>query len=108
MLHIESSNTGNCTHFGDSLCNSLEFLDFSTKRNQHTPVANLQELVDPEMVSCDRLLIQMDYEHAYNLQDNVLYYIAGYIVRKILPKLQCTNCRSELLLNPDNPNSVQM
>ena len=26
----------------------------------------------------------------------------------IPPKLQCANCRSELLLNPNNPNNVQM
>ena len=47
----ESSNTGNCPHFDDALCDWIGLLDLSRKIKQNTPVTNLPDLVDPEMVN---------------------------------------------------------
>lgn len=42
------------------------------------------------------------------LKDNVLYYIAGFIVKKILPNINCTNCRQELLLDLSGPKALKV
>ena len=42
------------------------------------------------------------------LKDNILYYIAGFIVNQLLTKLECVNCRSELLLDPNDKYAFQM
>lgn len=36
-------------------------------------------------------------DNEFNLQDNILYYISGYIIRKIFPKVGCCTCRESLL-----------
>ena len=61
---------------------------------------------DAEMQSAERMMIYMDYQSPNLLKDSVLYYIAGHIVRAILPKLECLKCKKELLLDPDDPNAL--
>ena len=76
---IEPSRTGNCTNFDDALCDSTEYLDFSSKRKEHVPHAtNVQ--YDAEMQSAERMMIYMDYQSPNLLKDSVLDYIAGHIV----------------------------
>lgn len=106
---IQPSNTGNCTNFEDSLCETNGLLDFSWKRrklDQQSPV--LLEDESPDMVNLDTLLIQMDQQHCNILRDNILYYIAGYIVRRLLLKLDCESCHKELLLKMDDPAAMNL
>ena len=41
----------------------------------------------------------LDSELRNELTDSVLYYIAGFIVKSLLQKLECGNHKAELLLN---------
>ena len=102
---IEPSNTGNCTHFGDALCESSGLLDFSWKRSQ--TVIEFQSLTidDPDTVMAEKMLIKNDMHHPNIPRDNVLYYVLGFIVQSLLTKLQCANCKAELLLDPDNSHA---
>lgn len=38
------------------------------------------------------------------LNDNILYYVVGFIVKSILQKLKCTSC-AEMLIFKTNENS---
>ena len=102
---IEPSHTGNCTHFDDALCESNGLLNIASKRNQHiAPVEVFED--DSDTFSCEEMLIQLDQESPNELLDNVLYYIAGYVVRAVMKKLKCTECKSALLLDADNPHAL--
>ena len=83
----------------------------SSKRHQFTPLSSSQTISvedDAEIVNIERMMIQMDNEESDPLLDNELYYISGFIVRSLLPKQTCENCRSELLLDPEDPMALKM
>ena len=75
---IEPSNTGNCTHFQDSLCESNGLLNFTTKRIQYKEVS-IEIVQDSDLASCECMLIELDQESPNELLDNVLYYILGLL-----------------------------
>ena len=56
---IEPSNTGNCTHFKDSLCESNGLLNFITKRNEYKE-ASTEIVQDSDLASCECMLIEHD------------------------------------------------
>ena len=62
---------------------------------------------DLETLQTERMMIAIDHEFPDSLQDNVLYYISGFIVRSLLKQLQCTVCRSELLLYVHDPHALR-
>ena len=47
----------------------------------------------------------MDETSPNDLRDNILYYISGFLVRKMLPNVKCRKCRQELLLDPHDPQA---
>ena len=54
------------------------------------------------------MLIQLDHESPNGLQDNVLYYISGFVIRALISKLKCKECTSELLLDPRDPYALKV
>ena len=54
------------------------------------------------------MLIQLDQESSNALQDNVLYYISGFVVRALTSKLKCKECIGELLLDPRDPHASKV
>ena len=102
---IEPSQTGNCTNFEDTLCEPSGLLNFALKHKQQIPndSYNAPELHD---MAEERLLIHIDDELPNVLKDNILYYSAGFLVQKLLPKIHCKRCRNELLLNPSDPTAL--
>ena len=54
---------------------------------------------DDHLTNTASLMRYLDSELRNELTDNVLYYIAGFIVKSLLQKLECGNCKAELLLN---------
>ena len=58
-----------------------------------------------ENLESERMMIAMDHEFPDCLKDNVLYYIFGFLVRSLLKQLECMICRSELLLDVDDPHA---
>ena len=43
-----------------------------------------------------------------DLLNNILYYISGFIVRLLLPKLQCSIYKEAVLLDPTDPTAFKM
>ena len=103
---IEPSQTGNCTSFEDALCESSGLVDFQTKRKQYHQLEQRQT-EGPEVLEIERMMITTDNEFPDTLQDNILYYISGFIVRSLMKELHCTTCRSELLLDVNDPHALQ-
>ena len=79
---IEPSQTGNCTHFDDALSVSSVLLNISSKRNQQRQEVEVAD--DLNESAYEAMLIQLDQESPNELLDNVLYYIAGFVVRSLL------------------------
>ena len=96
---IEPSKTGNCTNFDDALCESQGLPDFSWKRSQKVP-EQVVEGEDENLLMAERVLFQNDLDNPNLLQDNILYYVAGYLVKSLCARLNCRSCQWELLLDP--------
>ena len=84
-MSIEPSQTGNPTAFDDSLCEYSWLLDLKN-RKQHVPLAHHQ-IPDPENLEAERMITPIGYVFPDGLQDNVCYYISGFIVRSLLRQL---------------------
>ena len=61
-----------------------------------------------EYTAVESILIHIDDQSLNCLQDNILYYIGGFIVCTLLQELECAKCKKELLLDPDNPAARNM
>ena len=96
---IKPSNTGTCTDFNESLCDPSTFLTLSWKKNESVPLDS-DTHNDEETLQVERILINMDETSPNDLRDIILYYISGFLVRKMLPNVKCRKCRQELLLDP--------
>ena len=101
---IEPSKTGNCTNFDQALCEPSGLLNFTWKHKQQVSNETLQPTVHD--ITEERLLIHIDDECPNVLKDNILYYIGGFIVRKLIPKIHCKKCKNELFLDPGDPTAV--
>ena len=99
---IEQSCTGNRVHFKDALCKPNSLFDLTAKRNQTKQISSDKHSYQVD--SCETILIQLGQETPNMLLDNLLYYISGFIVISLLPKLECKECRSEMLLDADDPH----
>ena len=102
---IEPSKTGNCTSFQDTLCEPSGLLGFTSHHKEQD--TDLNEVPTEDNAECEKM-ITLDQESPNELLDNILYYIGGHIVQKLLTKVYCTSCRSALLLNPENPHGHAM
>ena len=76
---IEPAQTGNCTNFDDTLCEPSGLLNFTWKHKQQCPTEISTEQI-PHDIEEERLLIHIDDMSPNTLKDNILYYIAGFII----------------------------
>ena len=93
---IEPSKTGNCTNFDESLCDPKNFISF---KREHSGVGSSvsDDKGHEQLVSLEGMLDQVNEVHTNPLQDNILYYIAGYVVKALLKEKSCQECKTELL-----------
>ena len=63
---------------------------------------------EESVIIATRLLIQNDLGIPNILRDIFLYYVSGCIVRYLHGKLECKNCRSELLLDTNDYHAYKM
>ena len=83
------------------------FFYFLSKRSQHQETT-IDYNDNKENYSCERMLIQLDQESPNELQDNVLYYISGFVIKASISKLKCLECIGELLLDPRDPHALKV
>ena len=50
------------------------------------------------------MAVHLNDESQNDLLDNILCYIAGFIVKNIMKVVQCTNCHEEMLIHRDDPH----
>ena len=79
---IQPSRTGNCTNFEEALSEPL--FEFSwKKRNAQIDQPTPSPVVDEEEQSEDLLAIMLDQQHPNDMRDNILYYIAGFVIKAL-------------------------
>lgn len=93
---INCKNNGNCNTFDDdAICSIFDF-KWNTKRVEFTDEDKNSDVYDFDI--SDRLQ-QLNNLHP-NLQiakENILYYILGYVMRKVSRTLDCQTCKDSLL-----------
>ena len=97
---IEPSKTGNCTPFDDVFKSSL--IDF--KRRAAERHHKTSEDTDREIIEAEQMAVHLNDESQNDLLDNILCYIAGFIVKNLMKVVQCTNCHEEMLKHRDDPH----
>ena len=55
---------------------------------------------DENLLMAEKVLFQNDLDNPNLLRDNILYYVAGYLVKSLCARLHCRSCQWELLLDP--------
>ena len=90
-----------------SFCDSNGIYEISCRRKE---ISSAQKDMQPnhESIEIERTLIMIDYLVPNDLLDNILYYISRFIVRSLLPKLQCHKCKEALLLDSTDPTAFKM
>lgn len=94
---VVPSINANCTDADFELSPILEF------RSQKRTVVESQEVCDLENENEANVLL--NHMSSINLSDykhNILYYIAGHFVNKLLDKISCQHCRDALIIAKDN------
>ena len=87
---------------------TLFIIDFSWAKWEHAALeSDLVPIRQPQMITLEGMLIQIDQAPANQFQDNILYFIAGYIARKVLSRIKCSKCAEQLLSDPDDPKGSQ-
>ena len=81
----------------------MQFDELKKSGNQSTEETTNGEL-NREV---DYFAVRLNDETQDILLDNVLCYIAGYIVKELLAKLTCTKCHAELLLDAGDPHGYR-
>lgn len=94
---VKPSINANCTDDDFELTPILEF------RSQKRIIEKNQE--DDDLQDENEIEILFNYMQSINLSDyknNILYYIAGHFVNKMLNKITCQHCRDALIISKDN------
>ncbi len=105
---IQPSKTGNCTDFEDNPMQTSGLLDFTHRKQEPLiPESVTKEPHNSRLINLEQLLSTLGTSPANYSQDNVLYYLARYVVQVLLKKEQCEQCRQEQLLNKSHQKATQ-
>eukprot|EP00795_Rhopilema_esculentum_P017068 gene17068-8586_t len=92
-----ASNKANVLSFEAESNGSIFSLRASKRR---TPVAELLKTIseDETIESEEELHHLFGSINVTSLQENILYYISGFIIRKIIHKIDCQQCSASLVI----------
>lgn len=94
---IRASSSANCIDF-DSLCSLV--LNFrSEERTQNQNVG--ENANEPSLDILNSHMINLTNVNLNYYQENIVYYISGYIVRQFLKNMNCTACADILLFRKE-------
>ena len=85
---------------------STGLLTYSWKRQKVS--SGIVNEIDNENIEAERMLIHIDDQSPNCLQDNILFYIGGFVVHSLLHEPECDKCTQELLLDPNDPGARNM
>ena len=90
------------------MCDTSGLIDFLWPKQEHAALeSDVVPIRQSQMITLEGMLIQIDQASANPFQDNILYYIAGYVARKVLSRIKCSKCAEQLLSDPDDPKGLQ-
>lgn len=94
---VVSSANANCTGFDEYCTPAFEFRSSNRQKQELSSAENNDQDLDKiiSFMNClgDKTLT--------DFQENIIYYIAGYIVRNLIKQSTCTHC-NEILLNKNS------
>lgn len=97
---VVSSTNANCTGFDEYCTPAFEFRSSNRQKQELSSAENNDQDLDKiiSFMNClgDKTLT--------DFQENIIYYIAGYIVRNLIKQSTCTHC-NEILLNKNSNNN---
>ncbi len=62
---------------------------------------------NPMTILAETILLQNDLDHPNDMRDTILYYIAGFLVRSLLPHIKCQTCREALCQSETNCHAFE-
>ena len=77
----------------------IDFKRRAAERHHETSEDN-----DREIIEAEQMAVHLNDESQNDLLDNILCYIAGFIVKNLMKVVQCTNCHEEMLIHRDDPH----
>jgi len=95
---VTCSSHGNCNTFDDNA--TLSIFSFKcNKKNQNINISNdnFSESEEIEIVNRSTLLNNANSDYEDDSKKNIIYYITGYALKKIIPLLDCNSCIQSLL-----------
>lgn len=95
---IASSVTANCTEF-ESYCNPAFEFRSESRQNQDISQTKNDDHEIATYINC------LENKNLSDFQENVIFYISGYIVRCLINDSTCHHC-IEILLHRNNNHSV--
>lgn len=91
--YIQAGSNGNCVNFNENIGSiySLNRKNYRVLIDSSIPVNN--NIPEEKILEDDvNILLKLNQQRNVGLINNILGYIGGFIVRKLVPKLHCSSC----------------
>lgn len=99
---LKLKNNGNCNTFDDdAMCNIFDFK--WNKNSQNDQFNDESDENDPEILQRLQLINNLN-PSLQAAKENILYYILGYIITKVVKQLDCNSCKLSLLKQTSDHN----
>lgn len=92
--YIQAGDNGNCVNFNENI-GSVYSLNRKNNRiiiDSSSSISNNNILEEKLLEDDIKMLMKFNQERNVDLIENILGYIARFIVRKLVPKLHCNSC----------------
>ncbi|EZA47209.1 THAP domain-containing protein [Ooceraea biroi] len=101
--NVQPSINANC--IGDT-SEILSVFEYRTSRR--SMLHNTNDSTDDDNSDIQKIMSLVDDIALSSLQDNIIYYIGGFIIRKLLKKLTCEHCHNILLTSQDSNSKERL
>ena len=93
---VKASKNSNCIDFSESFTSGI--IPIFHKRKHRSPLVEETPENDSGFTPEEQLLVEQLEERGHSeFMENILFYISGYIVTKLITLISCTACRSSLI-----------
>ena len=101
---VKASKNSNCIDFSESFSSGI--IPIFHKRKHRSPLIEEEKPEnDSGFTLTEQLLVEQLVERGHSeFMENILFYISGFIVTKLIKLITCTACRSCLISSPSSPS----
>ena len=101
---VNASKNSNCIDFSESFSSAI--IPIFHKRKHRSPLVEEKPESDSGFTLTEQLLVEQLAERGHSeFMENILFYISGFIVTKLMALIACTACKSCLISSP-LPSSI--